>query len=244
MRPARRDAEQRGQRGGHGPHPQESTARHRAPRGITRTCARSEQLALEHHELVPGRRRTRARRGRRAQPRRRRPRARRGRRSTESGGTAPRVRRVRGARSPRERALRWARTAAFLSWRRSARALVEHAYHAGPRRRHAGMGLRMPTTCRRGGGVRFSWRRAPAAGCLGPFPSGSVLGNRAALRFETERRTGNRARARVRFCSASGSRARRGLSRRAPEPPGAARRPSGGCRCWSSPRTCGARTSA
>ena len=108
----------------------------------------------------------------------------------------------------------------------------------------AGMGLRMPTTCRRGGGVRFSWRRAPAPGCLGPFPSGSVLGNRAALRFETERRTGNRARAPVRFCSASGSRARRGLSRRAPGPPGAARRRSGACRCWSSPPTCGARTSA
>ena len=28
------------------------------------------------------------------------------------------------------------------------------------------MGLRMPTTCRRGGGGRFSWRRAPAPGCL------------------------------------------------------------------------------
>jgi hypothetical protein len=64
-----------------------------------------------------------------------------------------------------------------------------------------------------GEGSVFSWRRAPAPGCLGPFPSGSVLGNRAALRFETERRTGNRARARVRFCSASGSRTRRGLSR-------------------------------
>ena len=95
-----------------------------------------------------------------------------------------------------------------------------------------------------GGGVRFSWRRAPAPGCLGPFPSGSVLGNRAALRFETERRTGNRARARVRFCSASGSRTRRGLSRRAPGPREAARRRSGACRCWSSPPTCGARTSA
>ena len=70
------------------------------------------------------------------------------------------------------------------------------------------------------------------------------MGNRAAPRFETERRTTNRARARVRFCSASGSRARRGLSRRAPGPREAARRRSGACRCWSSPPTCGARTSA